>query len=53
MFDRTNPQSAYSIERERRGGKLTMPEFAASLVPKFGSSAGHVLRKVKYARLGR
>lgn len=53
MFDRTNPQSAYSIEREKRGGKLRAVEFAASLVPEFGTSAGHIIRKVKYLRIGR
>jgi hypothetical protein len=53
MFDRSNPQSAYSIERERHGGKLKVSEFAASLVPEFGGSASHIMRKVKYARIGR
>jgi len=53
MFDRTNPESAYSIARAERGGQLKVSEFAASLVPKWGNSAGHVIRKVKFARTGR
>jgi hypothetical protein len=53
MFDRSNPQSPYSIAREKRGGKLKTAEFAASLVPEFGTSAGHIMRKVKYLRIGR
>jgi hypothetical protein len=53
MFDRSNPESAYSIERKKRGGKLKDAEFAQSLVPEFGASAGHIMRKVKYQRTGR
>jgi hypothetical protein len=52
MFDRRNPQSAYCIERKKRGGKLTVGDFAATLVPTYGASADHILRKVKYQRSG-
>jgi hypothetical protein len=52
MFDRSNPESAYSIERTKRAGKLKVAEFAASLVPEYGASAQHILRKVKYLRTG-
>jgi hypothetical protein len=52
MFDRSNPKSAYSVERKRRGGKLKVVEFAASLVPEYGSSAEHIMRKVKFQRTG-
>jgi hypothetical protein len=52
MFDRSNPQSAYSIARTEHGGKLKVAEFAASLVPKFGTSAEHIMRKLKFQRTG-
>ena len=52
MFDRSDAKSAYSIERKKRGGKLTKSEFAATLVPAYGTSADHILRKVKYQRSG-
>lgn len=52
MFDRSDAKSAYSIERKKRGGRLKASEFAATLVPTYGASADHILRKVKYQRSG-
>jgi hypothetical protein len=52
IFDRGNPKSAFSIAKKANGGRLTMEKFAASLVPKYGSSAAHILRKLKFVRSG-
>jgi hypothetical protein len=52
MFDRSDPQSAYSIACKKHGSELNIEEFAATLVPTHGTSAKHVLRKLKYQRTG-
>jgi hypothetical protein len=52
MFDRNDPNSAFSLERARRSGMLTNAEYAASLVPQYGASGAHILRKLKYLKTG-
>jgi hypothetical protein len=48
LFDAKDPHSAFSIERARRGGKLTLTEFAETLVPKYGADAENVLANLRY-----
>jgi len=50
LFDANNPSSAFSVEKAKRGGKLTMTEFAATLVPAYGFDADHVLANLRYHR---
>jgi hypothetical protein len=50
MFDDRNPRSPFSMEKKRGGGKLTKHEYAASLIPKFGATAEHVLANLRYHR---
>jgi hypothetical protein len=50
LFDSSNPDSAFSIEKAKRGGKLTQAEFAATLVPTYGHDAEHVLANLRYHR---
>jgi hypothetical protein len=48
LFDEANPKSAFSIEKARRGGKLTKRSFAAILTPRYGETAEHVLANLRY-----
>jgi hypothetical protein len=52
LFDPTNPESAFSIERAKRGGHLTQLEFAKHLVaggdPQFGTDAKSLLGNLRY-----
>ena len=50
LFGPDDPQSAFSIEKANRGGKLTKTEFAKTLVPIYGHDAENVLAKLRYRR---
>ena len=50
LFDVNDPSSAFAVEKAKRGGKLTMTEFAATLVPAYGFDADHVLANLRYHR---
>jgi hypothetical protein len=50
LFDSANPQSSFSVEKAKRGGKLTQTEFAKTLVPIHGHTAEHVLANLRYWR---
>jgi hypothetical protein len=50
LFDSKNPNSAFSIEKAKRGGNLTQIEFAETLVPRHGHDAEHVLANLRYHR---
>jgi hypothetical protein len=50
LFNSANPQSAFSVEKAKRGGKLTRTEFATTLVPAHGHDAEHVLARNRYWR---
>jgi hypothetical protein len=50
LFDENNPSSAFSVEKAKRGGKLAMKDFAATLVPTYGYDADHVLANLRYHR---
>jgi hypothetical protein len=53
MFDATNPRSAFSIEKAKRGGDLTKRDFAGLLVKsdkKFGKDVDSLLANLRYHR---
>jgi hypothetical protein len=50
LFDESDPDSAFSREKAKRGGHLKKSEFATTLVPKYGATADHVLANLRYWR---
>jgi hypothetical protein len=55
IFDESDPESWWSLAKQGRLGRedprpLTKHEFAKTLVPAYGGSAEHILRKLKYLR---
>jgi len=50
LFDSANPQSAFSVEKANRGGKLTQTEFATTLIPTYGHDVENVLANLRYWR---
>jgi hypothetical protein len=50
LFDAADPQSAFSVEKAKRGGKLKQAEFAATLVPMHGLTVDNVLANMRHWR---